>query len=72
MNGFFNADEIDEAEREERKGYRHAQDHYAGYPCPNCKRQRVALRVNGKMLCEKCHWDADAKDYDPRHRDLFS
>lgn len=72
MSRFFNADEIDEAEREERKGYRQAQDHYAGFPCPNCKRSRMVLRVNGKMICEKCHWDSDRKDYDSRAVHFFS
>jgi len=46
-------------------GYR-APD-YTGRPCKNCGRNRVMNCVNGKHVCEKCGWDADAHHYDPHY-----
>jgi len=40
-----------------REGMRHATDSYTGEPCVNCGRNRVALRKNGRFVCEKCSWD---------------
>ena len=37
---------------------------YESDPCPHCNRVRVGKRKNGKRICEKCHWDVDAKAYD--------
>ncbi len=62
----FNSDAEDAKEKEERAGYRHAHDHYAGFPCPNCNRSRMVRRENGKMICEKCQWDSDRGEYDLR------
>lgn len=62
-------DQIREAEKEEMlllDGYRHATDGYEENPCdnPECGRYRVALRKNGKYICEKCCWDQRAMAYD--------
>jgi hypothetical protein len=50
-----------EAERKKREGFR-APD-YTGERCKNCRRNRVMNCVNGKHVCEKCGWDADANEY---------
>lgn len=48
-------------EDEIRAGFR-APD-YTGDKCKNCGRVRVMNCVNGRHVCEKCHWDADRNDY---------
>ncbi len=53
------------AERVIRDGYRAAD--YTGKPCANCGRNRVMNCANGKHVCEKCGWDADENNYDPRY-----
>lgn len=56
----------EESERKRREGYRAT--NYAGENCKNCGRNRVMNCANGKHVCEKCGWDADANQYDPSFR----
>lgn len=66
MNRFEEQDREDAAERAKREGYR-ATD-YTCDKCKNCGRVRVMNCKNGKHVCEKCAWDADANQYDPDYR----
>jgi ribosomal protein L37AE/L43A len=61
----------DQAERERlRAAYGHVR--YTGDACPNCGRERLELLTNGKVVCEKCHWEPAAGDYEHTHLDLYS
>ena len=62
--------EEEAAEKAIRDGYRAAKDGYEG-TCENCGRARVELCRNGKLICEKCHWDQDTHQYDGTHREIF-
>jgi ribosomal protein L37AE/L43A len=57
-------------EKELRDGYRAAKEGYEPDACKNCNRQRVELCRNGKRICEKCHWDQGAHQYDGTHREM--
>ena len=57
-----NMDKDDAAERARRDGYRSY--YYTGEVCRNCSRNRVMRCDNGKRICEKCGWDADANMFD--------
>jgi len=60
-------------DREKREAYAPISDAYTGDGCnnPACGRCRVIEYRNGKKVCEKCHWDQDAKQYDGTHSELF-
>lgn len=58
-------------EEEIREGYRVEKVGYEEEVCGNCDRQRVELCVNGKRICEKCHWDQDSGEYDGWHMEFF-
>lgn len=40
---------------------------YTGNPCPNCSRSRLARYSNGKVVCEKCHWEPATSCYNQEH-----
>ncbi len=56
-------DREDQAERKRLARFR-APD-YTGEKCKNCGRNRVMNCINGRHICEKCHWDADSNCYAP-------
>lgn len=62
--------EEESAEKELRDGYLAAKDGYEG-TCENCVISRVELCRNGKLICEKCHWDQGTHQYDGKHREIF-
>lgn len=63
-------EEIDRRERAVRLAYSPVNSEYDG-DCNNCDRSRVELCNNGKMICQKCHWDQKEQIYDGTHRELF-
>ena len=69
MPYFGSTPEEEAAEKIVRDGYRTANDGYAG-ACTNCGRLRVELCRNGKLICEKCHWDQVAHQFDGVHREI--
>ena len=58
------------AEKVFTDGYRSQNGGYEGV-CENCGRVRVELCRNGKLICEKCHWDQHLHQYDGAHREIF-
>lgn len=63
------SDSWEESESRERKvrfAYGFVYEGYEEAKCnnPDCGRQRVGLRNNGKLICEKCCWDQVDKVYD--------
>jgi len=57
------------AEDAVRKAYGHVK--YTGKSCPNCGRERLEQCSNGKVICEKCHWEPAAGGYNADHLELF-
>lgn len=62
-------EESEAAERRLREDYGHVR--YTGDECPNCGRQRLEECANGKVVCEKCHWEPAINDYNSDHLTLF-
>ncbi len=69
------SDAMEQSDREDekrRKAYTPTSKGYTGENCNNkdCGRNRVIPYANGKRICEKCHWDQDAHEYDGTHMDI--
>jgi ribosomal protein L37AE/L43A len=56
-------------EQQARGDYAHIR--YLDMACPHCGRQRVEQCANGKVICEKCHWEPAVNDYNYVHLDLY-
>lgn len=52
-----------ELERERLERQQYTLGKYVAQRCPNCDRQRLCVCLNGKHVCEKCHWCVEDGEY---------